>query len=72
MRIPSRRAVAIAVVPFVGICLSVPLWDRVNPMILGMPFNLVWLLAWTPLTSGCLALAHRIESARDSKRPGPR
>jgi hypothetical protein len=72
MRIPSWRAVAIALVPFAGICFSVPLWDRVNPVILGMPFNLVWLMAWVPLTSGCLALAHRIESARDSKHPGPR
>jgi hypothetical protein len=41
-------------------------------MILGMPFNLVWLLAWIPLTSVCLALAHRIESARQSKRDRPR
>jgi hypothetical protein len=72
MRIPSWRAVAVALVPFAGICFSVPLWDRVNPMILGMPFNLVWLLAWIPLTSVCLALAHRIESARQSKRDRPR
>jgi hypothetical protein len=72
MRIPSWRALAIAMVPFVGICFSVPLWDRVDPMVLGLPFNMFWLLAWIPLTSACLALAHRIESARDSKRDGPR
>lgn len=72
MRIPSWRAVAIAMVPFAGICFSVPLWDRVHPMILGIPFNMAWLLAWIPITSVCLALAHRIESARDSRRGGPR
>jgi hypothetical protein len=72
MRIPSWRAVAIALVPFAGTCFSVPLWDRANPMVLGIPFNMFWLLAWTPLTCVCLALAHRIESARDSKRGGPR
>jgi Protein of unknown function (DUF3311) len=72
MRIPSWRAVAIAMVPFAGACFSVPLWDRAYPMIFGMPFNLVWLLAWIPLTSVCLALAHRVESARDSKREGPK
>jgi len=71
MRIPSWRSLAVAAVPFAGACLSVPLWDRVNPLVLGMPFNLVWLMAWVPLTSGCLALAYRIESARDAKRRGP-
>jgi hypothetical protein len=72
MRIPSWRAVAIAMVPFAGICFSVPLLDRANPMIFGMPFNMFWLLAWIPLTSGCLALARRVELARDSKRDLPR
>lgn len=72
MRIPSWPALAVAAVPFAGLCFSVPLWDRANPVIVGMPFNLFWLLAWIPLTSGCLALALRIESARDSKRPGQR
>jgi hypothetical protein len=72
MRIPSWRALAIAMVPFAGICFSVPLWDRADPTILGLPFNMFWLLAWVPLTSGCLALAYRFELKRDSKRDGPR
>jgi hypothetical protein len=72
MRIPSWRALAVAVVPFAGMCFSVPLWDRADPVILGMPFNLFWLLAWIPLTSVCIAIAHRIESVRDSRRDGPK
>jgi hypothetical protein len=71
MRIPSWRALAVAMVPFFGICFSVPLWDRAGPVILGIPFNMFWLVAWIPVTSVCLALAHRFESARDSKREGP-
>jgi hypothetical protein len=70
MRIPSWRALAIAMVPFFGICFSVPLWDRVHPMVLGMPFNLFWIIAWIPLTSASLATAHRIESAHRAKRGG--
>jgi hypothetical protein len=34
-------------------------------VVLGLPFNLVWLVAWIPLTSVCLMVAHRIESRRD-------
>jgi hypothetical protein len=64
MRTPSWRSVAVAGIPVVGICLSVPLWDRIQPVVLGLPFNLFWLVAWIPLTSVCLLIAHRIESKR--------
>ena len=50
----------LALVPFVGICFSVPLWDRVYPLVLGLPFNLFWLIAWIPLTSLCLWGVYRI------------
>jgi len=69
MRIPSWRAIAIALVPFAGICFSVCLWDRVVPTVVGLPFNLFWLILWIPLTSGCLALADRFETARNRSRP---
>jgi hypothetical protein len=40
--------------PFLAICFAVPLWDRVYPLVLGLPFNMFWLIAWIPLTSLCL------------------
>lgn len=46
-------------------CFSVPLWDRVYPMIFGIPFNLFWLLVWILLTPACLRGAYVIESRRD-------
>jgi len=45
-------------------CFSVPLWDRVEPMVFGIPFNLFWLIAWIPLSSACLWGAYRLETAR--------
>jgi hypothetical protein len=45
-------------------CFSVPLWDRIEPMVLGLPFNLFWLIAWIVLSSGCMWLAYRLECAR--------
>jgi Protein of unknown function (DUF3311) len=45
-------------------CLSVGLWDRIDPMILGVPFNLAWLIAWMPLTTLCLWAAYRVETRR--------
>jgi hypothetical protein len=52
-------------------CFSVSLWDRVEPMVFGVPFNLSWLIAWIVLTPLCMAIAYRIEAARsaESRRP---
>lgn len=61
---PSFLAVLLGLLPFVGMCFSVPLWDRVYPMLLGLPFNLFWLTAWIVLTTLCLWGAYHVESAR--------
>ena len=45
-------------------CFSVPLWDRIDPMILGLPFNLFWLMAWIVLSPLCLWFAYRVEATR--------
>lgn len=68
---PSRGALLLGLVPFMGMCFSVALWDRVNPMILGIPFNIVWLLCWIVLTSLCLWAAYRLETGRDKNSGGP-
>ena len=65
---PCALSLAIGLVPFLGMCFSVPLWDRVSPMIFGLPFNLFWLIAWIVISSGCMALANRVEERRKKKR----
>ena len=61
---PSLYAVFLGFIPFVGMCFSVPLWDRVHPLVIGLPFNLFWLICWIVLTTLCLWAAYRVESAR--------
>ncbi len=65
MKRPSTTAVLIGLIPFVAMCFSVPLWDRISPRVLGLPFNLFWLSLWIVLSSGCMELARRVE--RDQK-----
>jgi hypothetical protein len=50
-------------------CFSVSLWDRVYPMVFGIPFNLFWLIAWIVLSTLCMCAAYRVEVARDKKDP---
>jgi len=64
---PSVGALLLALIPFVAMCVSVSLWDRIQPMIFGLPFNLFWLIAWIVLSSLCLWAAYRVELARDKK-----
>ena len=65
MKTPSLGAIVLGMIPFVAMCLSVAMWDRIDPMILGLPFNLFWLLIWIVLTSICLWGAYRLETRSD-------
>jgi hypothetical protein len=68
---PSVGALSLGLIPFIAMCLSVSLWDRIDPMILGIPFNLSWLLAWIVLSTLCMWAAYRVEVAREKKEDGP-
>jgi Protein of unknown function (DUF3311) len=68
VKAPSLSALALAAIPFVAVCFTVTLWDRIEPMIFGVPFNLCWLMLWMVLTPCCLWGAYRIETAPDRRR----
>jgi hypothetical protein len=50
VKAPSLGAVVFGLIPFVAVGFSVPLWDRIYPMLLGLLFNLFWLILWFFLT----------------------
>jgi hypothetical protein len=50
----------------VGVCFSVPLWDRIHPLVFGIPFNLFWLIFWILFTPLCTWRAYRLEERRNS------
>ncbi|HEV2314665.1 MAG TPA: DUF3311 domain-containing protein [Candidatus Acidoferrales bacterium] len=62
VRKPSLGAVLLGLIPFLAMCFSVSLWDRVYPMVLGLPFNLFWLVAWIFLTPLCMWAAYALET----------
>ena len=64
MKRPSLGALLLGLIPFAGACFTVPLWDRINPMVLGIPFNLFWLMLWILLTPLCMWGAYRLEAPR--------
>lgn len=70
MRKPSVGAILLALIPFVAICFSVSLWDRIDPMVLGLPFNFFWLITWLLLTPLCMWGVYRLEAPRASEPHG--
>jgi hypothetical protein len=61
MNKPTPAAILFALIPFAAMCFSVALWDRIEPMILGLPFNMFWLLLWVGLTPICMWGAYRAQ-----------
>lgn len=55
----------IGLIPFAAMCFSVSLWDRVDPMVLGLPFNLFWLVLWIGLTSLCMWGAYSFDKRHE-------
>ena len=68
---PSPGALVLGLIPFVAMCSSVARWDRVDLMIFGIPFNLIWLICWIVLSAVCMWAAYRVEAGRDKKKRGP-
>ncbi|MGH9687497.1 MAG: DUF3311 domain-containing protein [Candidatus Acidiferrales bacterium] len=65
MKRPSLKSISLGLIPFAATCFSVSLWDRIYPMVFGMPFNFFWVISWMLLTPVCLWGAYRIETRRD-------
>ena len=63
-RKPHVTSLLLGAIPFAASCFTVPLWDRIDPMVMGIPFNVFWLCLWLMLTPLCLWGAYRLESAR--------
>ena len=58
----------LAVLPFIGILVGAPYFNRVTPLVLGMPLILAWIVLWIVLTSAIMALIYLTDPAnRDSK-----
>ena len=70
MKRPSVGALLLGVIPFVAVCFSVSLWDRIHPIVFGLPFNFFWLILWILLTPVCLWGSYLLEEPGKDKDKG--
>lgn len=61
----------LALLPFLGILVGTPFFNRTTPSILGIPVILVWLVSWVVATSVIMAIVYRADPAnRDRLQDG--
>lgn len=53
--------VLLGLLPFLGILAGVFFVNRVTPLVLGMPFLLFWIVAWTVLTAVLMLLVYKLD-----------
>jgi hypothetical protein len=67
MKPPSLVSIILGLIPFIATCFSVSLWDRIRPTVLGVPFNLFWVILWLFLTPLCMWGAYQVEMTRSAE-----
>jgi hypothetical protein len=53
-----RSALLPAAIPVLALVCGLPLANRLEPLVFGLPFLLFWMLAWVLLTPAFLVLAY--------------
>jgi hypothetical protein len=56
----------LAALPFIGILLGVPFFNRTEPLVLGMPLVLAWIVLWVVLTSAIMGVIYLLDPANRS------
>ena len=51
----------LAAIPLAALTVAIPLVNRIEPRILGLPFLLCWIVAWVCLTPAFLWAIGRVE-----------
>lgn len=60
----------LAVLPFLGILVGVPFLNQVEPLIMGMPLILFWIVLWIVLTAVIMGIIYLNDPANiETKDP---
>lgn len=57
----TKLALLCGAIPFLTLVFALPLVNRLEPMVLGLPFILFWIFSWVLLTPFILMLAFKLE-----------
>lgn len=61
----KKWALLLGSIPFLTLVFALPFVNRLEPIILGLPFILFWIVLWVFLTPFVLMAAYRLEKKFD-------
>jgi len=61
MKKGTRFALLLASIPFITLVFALPWVNRIEPLVLGLPFLLFWIALWVFLTPFILLAAYLLE-----------
>lgn len=59
----------LAALPFIGILLGVPFVNRVEPLVMGMPLVLAWIVFWVVMSAVIMALVYQLDRTNRTSAP---
>ena len=59
----------LAVIPFLALIVGPFFVNRTEPLVLGLPFLLAWIVAWILLTSAIMAIIYAADPANREREP---
>jgi Protein of unknown function (DUF3311) len=63
-------ALLVALVPVVALVAGLPFVNRVEPIVLGLPFLLFWILGWVLVTPIFLGIAYLLIDSKADRAAG--
>jgi xanthosine utilization system XapX-like protein len=59
----------LAILPFIGILVGTAFVNQVEPLVLGMPFVLAWIVGWVVVGAGLTAVVFAFDPANAKPEP---
>ena len=56
-----RLSLVLALLPMLALTIGIPLANRLEPRVFGLPFLLAWIVAWILLTPLIMATVHWLD-----------
>jgi hypothetical protein len=66
----TKLAIMLGAIPFITLVFALPFVNRIEPVILGLPFILFWILSWVLLTPLILFAAYICEKKFNVTKEG--
>ncbi len=65
----TRLTVILAAIPVLALTLGIPLANRLEPRVFGLPFLLVYIVTWIVLTPAFIGAGYALDRARARRLP---